>query len=231
MGRHLSRKKFVRVSTVAVLLLAATSTGTILASDPCKVILVQKFTDVADKAERHLGTRHKHTKSTLAAWKAWGDAYLAEHGHPYVPPKRTFARTQPKTPRERDAMFKFACESFEIPTISDELTTELEPLEVPPFEPAVPIYLASNTPPEQPLAPLPPNTPPNTPSVPLIPIYPPGFPSSPGVPPLTPPVITPINPEQPPAANVPEPASFVLVGTGLAAFAGLRSKRRASRSL
>lgn len=230
--------RIVRRAAPLLLLVVVTSTGTLLASDPCKVFLVQKLTGAAQSAQQHTAPAHKHTKATLAAWEGWGKAYLAKHGHPYVPPKRPVATSNPGWQKQQEDALKFACELPKVPTVETPFTMLLVPDEMPPFVPDMPTLTAELTYP--PATDLPPGTPgtsdtpgiPGTPGTPgedegpppptyiNEPIFfpPPRGPNS--VPPVdTPPVDT------PPASPVPEPGSFVLLATGIAALVGVRRKR------
>ena len=237
MGQGKSRGKFARKTAPFLMLVAATGTGTVLASDPCKVTLVQKFTSATDSTDHYVAPRHKHTKATLAAWKVWGEAYLAKHGHPYVPPKRPVHSLHPKSPREQQAMFKFACETFEVPTMDLFLTAELTPEDVPPFITGeeLPVLTAENSiPPVLVAPPTTDTTTTDTPFVPYVPIYPPGIPTGGGSPiPPQVPVLPPVVPPTPsvPVSSVPEPSSFFLLGTGMAAILGLRLNGRRGREV
>ena len=231
-----------RAAPLLLLLVVVTSTGTLLASDPCKVFLVQKLTGVARTALQHTAVQHKHTKATLAAWEGWGKAYLAKHGHPYVPPKRQVATLNPVSQKEQEAALKFACELPQVPTLDTPFTALLVPDEMPPFVPDIPTLTAELTyPPE---ADLPPGTPgtsdtPGMPGMPGIPgddAGPPPptyinepifFPPERGPLSVPPPVDTPptATPVDAPPAPVPEPDSFVLLATGIAAIVGVRRKR------
>jgi hypothetical protein len=205
------------------------STGTLLASDPCKVFLVQKLTGAARTAQQHTAAQHKHTKATLAGWERWGKTYLAKHGHPYVPPKRQVATLNPVSQQEQAAALKFACELPQVPTLDTPFTTLLVPDEIPPFVPDIPTLPAELTfppeadlPPEIPAGPGIPGSPgdnagPPPPTYINEPIF---FPPERGPISVLPPVDT------PPVAPVPEPGSFVLLATGIAAIVGVRRSTR-----
>jgi hypothetical protein len=220
----------VRRAAPLLLLVVVASTGTLLASDPCKTFVVQKLTGAARSAQQHTAPAHKHTKATLAAWEGWGKSYLAKHGHPYVPPKRPASTSNPGWQKQQEDALKFACELPQVPTVDMPFATLLVPNEAPPFVPDIPTLTAELTyPPETDLPPGTSDTPgtPGTPgddAGPPPPTYinepiffpPPRGPNS--APPVdTPPVDT------PPA--VPEPGSFVLLATGIAAIVGVRRKR------
>ena len=266
--RHKSEKrikKVIRSIAPATLLFTftAVSTGTVLASDNCRVTLVQTFTSASNTADRHVTSAHKHTKATLAAWQVWGNAYLAKHGHPFVPPKRIQTSLHPVSPKEQDRLFKFACESLPIPTVDLPVLTMLVPEEedIPPYlpmlapgldtpGPVVPTTVAEvMTPttiyPFQPVF-LPPGgfggggstggvpTTPGSPSTPDVPVTPPDVPVTPPTDTPTPPVLPPdfpptlppvIPPDVPPVVVTPEPGSFLLLGTGLAAMVGVLKRR------
>ena len=256
MGPRLQRKrrtkKIFRSAASGVLLLSfsALSTGTILASDVCKVTLVQTFTNASNAVERHTSARRIHTKATLAAWQAWGNAYLASHGHPFVPPHRSLAQRHPLSPQEQQRLFKFACESLPMPTVDQPVMTLLEPEELPPILGMAPLLVAEadNPPvvavpppgealtgdsPGYPFVPIfapigggtgvmPPisGLPPDTGTIPVIGPVPPNVPpDTPGLPPPPPPPVPIILP-------TPEPGSFMLLGTGLAAIGALVKRRR-----
>jgi len=232
----------VRRAAPLLLLVVVTSTGTLLASDPCKLFLVQKLTGAARTAVQHTAVQHKHTKATLAGWEGWGKAYLAKHGSPYVPPKRQVATLNPVSQKEQEAALKFACELPQVPTLDTPFTALLVPDEMPPFVPDIPTLTAELTyPPE---ADVPPGTPgtPGTPGKPGTlgtpggdagppppryinePIF---FPPERGpnsVTPVDAPPGVPTPVIAPPA--VPEPGSFVLLATGIAAIVGVRRKRQ-----
>jgi PEP-CTERM motif len=145
--------------------------------------------------------------------------------------------------KEQDAMFKFACEALPVPTFDVPLTGQLVPIEFPPSLPDVPTATAElTTPPElapPPEIPTPPggDTGTDSPGYPYPPIFfpagggpgsgpPPGnSPAAPPiVPPVTPPVVPPVTPPiyPPPLIPTPEPGSFVLLGTGVAALWAVR---------
>jgi hypothetical protein len=229
MGHRSSRKKSahrVLVSFLSIFSCVAISTGTVLASDDCKVSLIQTLTIASRSAQQHTTPKHKYTRATLAAWEAWGNGYLARHGHPYVPPKRKVNSLRPVTPKEQDALFKIACQVVPIPTFDLSVDTLLPPEEVPPvlFPPPlsdVPALITELAPP--PGIPTPPggDTSTGSPGFPGFPIF---FPIGGGVP--APPVPTlPV----PPAGPVPEPGSFVLLATGIAALWALRGHALAAR--
>jgi hypothetical protein len=223
----------VRRAVLLLLLLFATSTGTLLASDDCKSYILQTFNEAARSAQRRTTVVRKHTKATLIAWQGWGAAYLAKHGHPFVPPKPKVATLHPMSPQEQDAMFKFACEIPPVPTMDIPLIGLFVPEEIPPPLPDIPALTAELTAPPE-LAPPPGGTPPDvttpsggdigpdSPVFPYVPIFPPGGPVS-GTPPggssIPPPIIP-----------TPEPTSFVLFGTGIASLWAIRRNVRRSKS-
>ena len=269
MGPRLQRKKRTKkifrsaASGVLLLSFSALSTGTILASDACKVTLVQTFTNASNAAERHTSARRIHTKATLAAWQAWGNAYLASHGHAFVPPHRSLAQRHPLSPQEQQRLFKFACESMPMPTIDQPVMTLLEPEELPPMLGMAPMLVAEVDNPPVVAVPLPGEVlTGSSPRYPFVPIFAPigggggVLPPISGLPPGTgiPPVIVPVPPDIPPGPPgpppppppppppgpppilppppvpvilpTPEPGSFVLLGTGLAAIGALVKRRR-----
>jgi hypothetical protein len=204
--------KIFRLAAPFCLLLAAGSTGTVvLASEGCRVSLVQTLTAATHSAQRHTTPAHKRTKATLAAWEAWGNAYLAKHGHAYVPPKRKVATTHPLSPQVKDALFKFACEALQMPTIDLPVDFQLTPDDAPPVLPIYPMYTAESDMPPAPYTPPGAITPHNGGglggSPPTIPYTPPFFPPLGGgggiPPPSTPPETLPGSPSGPGTPPVP----------------------------
>src|ERR1700743_3451019 len=164
--------RFVRHAAPLLLAVVVASTGTLFASDPCKTFVVQKLTGAARTAEQHTAPAHKHTKATLAAWEGWGKAYLAKHGHPYVPPKRPATTSNPGWQKQQEDALKFACEIPQVPTVDMPFTALLVPEETPPFVSDIPKLTAELTYP--PKNDLPPGTPgtsdtPDTPGTPGTP--------------------------------------------------------------
>jgi hypothetical protein len=213
----------VRRVTPLLLLVVATSTGTVFASDPCKDYVLQTFNTAARSARQRTVLVRKHTKATLIAWEGWGAAYLAKHGHPFVPPKPKVDTLHPRSQKEQEAMFKFACEVPPVPTYDTPLTGLLTPDEIPPL-PDIPALTAELTPPPELVPPPKVTTPaggdtgPDSPFFPNVPVFPIGGgpvsgtpPGGPSVPPVVPPIIP-----------TPEPASFVLFGTGMVALWAMR---------
>ena len=189
------------------------------ASDPCKDYVLQTFNTAARSARQRTVLVRKHTKATLIAWEGWGAAYLAKHGHPFVPPKPKVDTLHPRSQKEQEAMFKFACEVPPVPTYDTPLTGLLTPDEIPPL-PDIPALTAELTPPPELVPPPKVTTPaggdtgPDSPFFPNVPVFPIGGgpvsgtpPGGPSVPPVVPPIIP-----------TPEPASFVLFGTGMVAL-------------
>jgi hypothetical protein len=198
-------------------LFASATTGTIVASEGCRVSIVQTFTNATHSVQRHTTPAHRHTKATLAAWEAWGKAYLAKHGHAYVPPKHKRVALHPMSPEDQDHKFKFACEALELPTIDMPVSLLLIPDEPAPPIPDDDLLTAGLFPP--------PDSPASThddggaysPVYPSGPIYflpggggPfPGPPSTkpPGIPPTSPPGAPPILlPDSPPVSPPGTPA-------------------------
>lgn len=208
------RTRSVRRFLPLILVLTTASTGTVLASDVCGVSIVRTLTEAARTAQEHTEPAHKHTRATLAKWEEWGNLYLARHGHPYVPPKRMVA-SHPMTREEREARFKLECELPPVPTVDlasfDLLPSEdLEPLSE---ELTLPenTLVASDVPPVIGAT----AYPTNYPIGPVLGATGGGGVGSPSAPPVVPVV-----------GVTPEPSSWLLLGTGLAAVLAFRKMAR-----
>lgn len=235
----MNHSRTVRRVVPLLLLFAATSTGTLLASDPCRAFAVETLNNAARSTQQRRVAAHKYSEATLKAWKEWGKTYLAEHGHPFVPPKRQVNTLQSASQTERPAALQFACERPLVPTSDTPFTGMLTPEDLPPFLPDAPTITSEFIPPPADVVPppdemLPPqipgpsggdidtDSPTYTPPV-FLPPFGGGGGSgagSPPRPPVTPPVTPPVLP--PPVAPVPEPGSFALLATGIAAMWGAR---------
>jgi hypothetical protein len=228
----LTDSRIVRRVAPLLLLFVATSTGTLFASDPCKGYVLQTINIAARSAQQRTVAVHKHTKATLIAWEGWGAAYLAKHGHPFVPPEPKVGTLHPRSQKEQDAMFKFACEVPPIPTLDIPLTGLLVPDEIPPPLPDIPALTAELTAPPELVPPSGIPTPSGgdtdtgSPDFPYVPGFPPGGPVS-GTPPGG---FSGPTPVIPPIVPTPEPASFVLFGTGIASLWAIRRNVRRSES-
>ena len=223
------RKRIVRKSVpLGFVFFAAASTGTLLASDNCGVSLVQRLTDATRAVQQHTGPAHKHTQETLAKWQVWGEEYLAKHGHPYEPPKRKQVASQP--PDQQNANFQFLCDLPPVPEDVVYETALLEPGPMPPVLDDVPEVTVGQIPPAVvPPATTPTAGPPDYPAPPLYEVPIGGVPVPPAKTPTTP--TTPDQPTTPttpviPVGVTPEPGTFALFGTGMAAVMGLRRRMR-----
>ena len=162
-----------------------------------------------------------------------GNDYLAKHGHPYQPPKRREPAQQP--PDQANRVFEFLCDLPPVPELAVFSDGLLDPLLAPVVEPdldqvaentipptIIPTLPVANTYYGTPLLlapiggvgggfilPVPPGTNPNAPTTPTTPT-------------------TPIGGGGTPVATTPEPGSFLLLGTGVAAVLELRRRRRAA---
>jgi hypothetical protein len=189
MGPRSIRKKLSRrLAPVALVLFGTVGvTDAIMASDPCRVMVVRKLTEATEKVGNRIPARRKHTKATLAAWDVWGKDYLAKHGHPFAPPKRK-PGLHPKTPKEFESQLKFACDILPLPTYDIPLTGMLTPVDVAPPESGLPLFASLVQPgPEVGLPPavVPPGGTTETPGIGFPPIFIPpigGAPSVPGIP-------------------------------------------------
>ena len=232
-----------RVLPIIVVLLGTVGvTDAVMAADPCRIMLVRKLTEATEKAGQHVPARRKHTKATLAAWEVWGKEYLAKHGKPFTPPKRN-PDLHPRTPKQFVSELKFACDILPLPTYDIPLTGLLVPLEIPVPPSQLPIQTAELGPAPRVTTPAA-DTPVTDTATPFAPIFfaPTGgpIPSGPGTPTgggTTPPGgggggTTPPGGggDTPPGGGgtvpvVPEPSTFVLLGTGISAAWAMRRRR------
>lgn len=196
------------------LLFTAASTGTVLASDTCGLVLVKSLTDAARAADQHTAISHKYTKATLARWQVWGNLYLAKHGHPYVPPKHPAHHSSDADAQE--ARFKLECDLPPVPTVDLSNFDLLPPEElaaVPENVELIPDTIASSDTPRQP-------TGSNIVGYPQGPVFfGPGTGVTPPVTPYVPPAIT------------PEPSSWLLLVTGLLAVGAFAKYRPTPETL
>ena len=190
------------------LVFAAASTGTVLASDTCGLVLVKTLTDVAHSAQEHTAVHHKYTRDTLTRWQVWGNLYLAKHGHPYVPPKRPAHSSTDADAQQ--ARFKLECDLPPVP-VADLTTFDLLPpeeLEETPQTIEILPIVATNDVPPQPVG----SSIIGYPGGPVF--FGPGTGGSPA----------PLVPNVPPAVT-PEPSSWLLFATGLAAVSAFAKFR------
>ena len=229
--------RFVRRVVPILLLFAATSTGTLLASDPCKVFVVP---DVHWSSALSGAAHHNQRTDTPGRHCSRGrDGVKPISLNTAIPSShrtRKVAMLHPMSPKEQDASLKFACEKPSVPTEDTPFTGLLAPEEIPPFLPDVPTLTAELTPPPElfppPATPTPSggDTGTESPAYPNIPIFFPPFGGpGPGIPLGSPPKSRHLV-SAPPIVPTPEPGSFVFLATGVAAMWAVRRNGRRSDS-